>query len=139
MASRTLSQLKERIAGEDAAGALNWFRVDSVLEAPGITTYTKYYAMQVDPLPLTSPAPAPPPSPGRKPPPPVASPPLARSHGTDSRGGDQISMEVAASRAGARSCSNPDIRVAVIRTRTHLGDLDVNKCVLGVLGVGSPA
>ena len=51
MASRTLSQLKERIAGEDAAGALNWFRVDSVLEAPNITTYTKYYAMQVDPPP----------------------------------------------------------------------------------------
>ena len=56
MASRTLSQLKERIAGEDAAGALNWFRVDTILESPSVTTYTKYYARQVAPLP-------PPPSP----------------------------------------------------------------------------
>ena len=66
MASRTLSQLKERIAGEDAAGALNWFRVDTILESPSVTTYTKYYAMQVAPLP-------PPPSPPlRLPPPPPA-------------------------------------------------------------------
>jgi len=135
MASRTLSQLKERIAGEDAAGALNWFRVDSVLEAPNITTYTKYYAMQVGP--------PPPPLPPRLPLPLARKKSrrpcrlalkLARSHGTDSRGGDQISMEVAASRAGARSSSNPDSRNAVIRTRTHLGD--VTECVLGV---GSPA
>ena len=47
MAQSTLSQLKERIAGEDAAGALNWFRVDSILESANISTYTKYYSMQV--------------------------------------------------------------------------------------------
>ena len=50
MAQSTLSQLKERIAGEDAAGALNWFRVDSILESANISTYTKYYSMQVHPL-----------------------------------------------------------------------------------------
>ena len=53
MAQSTLSQLKERIAGEDAAGALNWFRVDTILESPSISTYTKYYSMQVGFLPFS--------------------------------------------------------------------------------------
>eukprot|EP00964_Phaeocystis_antarctica_P145938 scaffold112093_cov21-Phaeocystis_antarctica.AAC.1 len=39
-------------------------------------------------------------------------------------------MEVAASRAGARSCPNPDVRVAVTRTRTHHGTF-TSKSVLG--------
>ena len=42
-----LSKLQERIAGEEAAGALNWFRVDAVLESTTVSTYTKYYAMQI--------------------------------------------------------------------------------------------
>jgi len=46
-AQRTLSQLQERIAGEDAAGALNWFRVDSILESPVSSQNTKFYALQI--------------------------------------------------------------------------------------------
>jgi len=46
-AQRTLSQLQERISGEDAAGALNWFRVDSILESGVISAQTKFYALQI--------------------------------------------------------------------------------------------
>ena len=44
---RVLSELQERISGEEAASALNWFRVDVILEAPGVSDQTKFYAMQV--------------------------------------------------------------------------------------------
>jgi exportin-1 len=46
-AQGTLTQLQERIAGEDAAGALNWFRVDQVLDSPTLSANTKYYALQI--------------------------------------------------------------------------------------------
>ncbi|EOD12862.1 hypothetical protein EMIHUDRAFT_464769 [Emiliania huxleyi CCMP1516] len=47
-AQRTLSQLQERIAGEDAAGALNWFRVDQILDASApCTANTRFYALQI--------------------------------------------------------------------------------------------
>ena len=46
-AQRTLSQLQERIAGEDAASALNWFRVDMILESSTLTANTKFYALQI--------------------------------------------------------------------------------------------
>jgi hypothetical protein len=46
-AQRTLSELQERIAGEDAAGALNWFRVDQILESAVATANTRFYALQI--------------------------------------------------------------------------------------------
>ena len=47
VAQRTLSELQERIAGEDAAGALNWFRVDQILESTAVTANTRFYALQI--------------------------------------------------------------------------------------------
>ena len=44
---RVLSELQERIAGEDAAGALNWFRVDMILDSAATSTTTKFYGLQV--------------------------------------------------------------------------------------------
>jgi hypothetical protein len=46
-AQRTLSELQERIAGEDAAGALSWFRVDQILESHAATANTRFYALQI--------------------------------------------------------------------------------------------
>eukprot|EP00316_Scyphosphaera_apsteinii_P022949 CAMPEP_0119314430 /NCGR_PEP_ID=MMETSP1333-20130426/32697_1 /TAXON_ID=418940 /ORGANISM="Scyphosphaera apsteinii, Strain RCC1455" /LENGTH=1099 /DNA_ID=CAMNT_0007319535 /DNA_START=148 /DNA_END=3447 /DNA_ORIENTATION=+ len=46
-ASQTLSQLSERIQGEDAGSALNWFRVDNILESPTLSSNTKFYALQI--------------------------------------------------------------------------------------------
>ena len=70
-AQGTLTQLQERIAGEDAAGALNWFRVDQVLDSPTLSANTKYYALQVGRPPPTlarraARADAPPPPPPRR-------------------------------------------------------------------------
>jgi len=46
-AQRTLSELQERIAGEDAASALNWFRVDQILESGAASANTRFYALQI--------------------------------------------------------------------------------------------
>ena len=49
MAQRILSQLQERISGEEASSALNWFRVDMILDPASstCTSNTKFYALQV--------------------------------------------------------------------------------------------
>ena len=44
---RILSQLQERISGEEASSALNWFRVDTILESSSLSPNTKFYALQV--------------------------------------------------------------------------------------------
>mmetsp|Transcript_27650 Transcript_27650/g.70461 ORF Transcript_27650/g.70461 Transcript_27650/m.70461 type:complete len:1107 (+) Transcript_27650:54-3374(+) len=44
---RILSQLQERISGEEASSALNWFRVDSILDSPTCSPNTKFYALQI--------------------------------------------------------------------------------------------
>ena len=46
-AQRLLSQLQERISGEEASSALNWFRVDMILESTSLTANTKFYALQI--------------------------------------------------------------------------------------------
>ena len=46
-AQRVLSQLQERISGEEASSALNWFRVDMILESTSLTANTKFYALQI--------------------------------------------------------------------------------------------
>jgi hypothetical protein len=46
-AQRLLSQLQERISGEEASSALNWFRVDMILESTTVSANTKFYALQV--------------------------------------------------------------------------------------------
>ena len=46
-AQRLLSQLQERISGEEASSALNWFRVDVILESTALSPNTKFYALQV--------------------------------------------------------------------------------------------
>lgn len=46
-AQRLLSQLQERISGEEASSALNWFRVDIILESTSLTSNTKFYALQI--------------------------------------------------------------------------------------------
>mmetsp|Transcript_6441 Transcript_6441/g.15770 ORF Transcript_6441/g.15770 Transcript_6441/m.15770 type:complete len:1079 (-) Transcript_6441:407-3643(-) len=45
-AQRVLTQLQERINSEDASAALNWFRVDLILEQ-GTNPHTKFYALQI--------------------------------------------------------------------------------------------
>jgi len=45
-AQRVLTQLQERINSEDASAALNWFRVDLLLEQ-GSNVHTKFYALQI--------------------------------------------------------------------------------------------
>ena len=40
-AQRLLSQLQERISGEEASSALNWFRVDQILESPTLSPTAK--------------------------------------------------------------------------------------------------
>jgi len=45
-AQRVLTQLQERINSEDASAALNWFRVDLILEQ-GTNAHTKFYALQI--------------------------------------------------------------------------------------------
>ena len=42
-----LSELQERISGEEASSALNWFRVDQILESASLSPNTKFYALQV--------------------------------------------------------------------------------------------
>ena len=46
-AQKLLSQLQERISGEEASSALNWFRVDLILESPTTNGHTKFYALQI--------------------------------------------------------------------------------------------
>ena len=46
-AQRLLSQLQERISGEEASSALNWFRVDMILDSSTLTANTKFYALQI--------------------------------------------------------------------------------------------
>jgi len=46
-AQRLLSQLQERISGEEASSALNWFRVDMILESATLTSNTKFYGLQI--------------------------------------------------------------------------------------------
>lgn len=45
-AQRVLTQLQERINSEDASAALNWFRVDLILEQPN-NPNTKFFALQI--------------------------------------------------------------------------------------------
>mmetsp|Transcript_46953 Transcript_46953/g.93552 ORF Transcript_46953/g.93552 Transcript_46953/m.93552 type:complete len:1107 (-) Transcript_46953:612-3932(-) len=44
---KVLSQLQERISGEEASSALNWFRVDMILESATLSANTKFYALQI--------------------------------------------------------------------------------------------
>ena len=44
---RILSQLQEQISGEEASSALNWFRVDTILESASLSPNTKFYALQI--------------------------------------------------------------------------------------------
>lgn len=46
-AQSVLSQLQERISSEEASSALNWFRVDMILESEALTPNTKFYALQI--------------------------------------------------------------------------------------------
>lgn len=46
-AQKLLSQLQERISGEEASSALNWFRVDLILESSQTNGNTKFFALQI--------------------------------------------------------------------------------------------